>query len=416
MFQFIAISIFCMTVLSFNELYAQTTLRIAAIAHGGNFRYSSYFMKEEFERLNPNVDVQFIFLEDSKFKKNLNGMLKGNNNVDIAIWHTGERLNNFIDHDLVLPITDIWKTGKLDHQFIKPIKNKVMVGNQIYAIPITYYHWGIYYKKSLFKRLAITSPKNWFEFNKVIVKFKENGITPFYIGIKDPWPVGIWFEYLNIRLNGLDFHNEFVAGKISAESSNIKEVLKYWKALIDSDYFTIPYQDKNLADGFPLIYREQAAMVLAGNINGTFMSEDKLNEFGFFPFPNIKGGVENIPVLAMDILIISKSTKQQALAKKFLLYASNKDVQNEFINKLSRLPANKNSQVINTPLMRDIQNSLNQVDEMSFFYDREVEKQYGQESLEIWKGFMIKPDIEKAQNLMEQARLRYLARQKKVIH
>ena len=124
----------------------------------------------------------------------------------------------------------------------------------------------------------------------------------------------------------------------------------------------------------------------------------------------------NIPVLAMDILIISKSTKQQALAKKFLLYASNKDVQNEFINKLSRLPANKNSQVINTPLMRDIQNSLNQVDEMSFFYDREVEKQYGQESLEIWKGFMIKPDIEKAQNLMEQARLRYLARQKKVIH
>jgi len=59
-----------------------------------------------------------------------------------------------------------------------------------------------------------------------------------------------------------------------------------------------------------------------------------------------------------------------------------------------------------------MQTSLNQAEGRTYFYDREVKKQYGQDNLEIWKAFLIKPDIKKTMIKMEQARINYLARNK----
>ena len=42
---------------------------------------------------------------------------------------------------------------------------------------------------------------------------KKNGITPITIGTKFLWTAGGWFDYLNLRINGYQFHMDLTAGK-----------------------------------------------------------------------------------------------------------------------------------------------------------------------------------------------------------
>jgi multiple sugar transport system substrate-binding protein len=402
--------ILSMNLLSISYVYAKTTLRIAAIGHSGDIRQALYPIASKFERLNPDVEVKFTLWSDSKLKNELSTLLKEKNSIDIVIWHSGERLKHYVEQGLVLPITDMWNENQLDDQFTMTTKGMVSYKQQNWAIPISYYQWGIYYKKSLFKRLAITPPSNWQQFINILEKIKQNKITPIFIGSKNPWPVGCWFEYLNLRLNGLEYHNAFVKGEVSAHSSGIREVLQYWKKLIDSEYFFEKHQENNLADGFPLIYREHAAMVLTGHMIEPYMPKKVADNIGFFSFPKIKNNVANIQVTPVDIMFIAKSSLQQKMAKQFLLLAADKDVQSELNEKLDQFPVNKNSTMPESQILQEVMKSLKQAEGSTHFFDREVEEMYGRESLKIWNEFLIRPNIEETVAKMEKARQGYLAR------
>jgi len=392
--------------------YAKAVLKVATSGLNSDNREAIYSVSHQFEQLNPGVKIQFIFQSDTKLKGGLSKLLKQQNAVDIVIWHSGERLNDFIEQDLVLDITELWNDKQLNNQFTSINKDIVMMNGQSWAIPISYYQWGIYYKKSLFKRLAISPPENWQQFVDMLTIIKQNNIAPIYIGSKNLWPIGAWFEYLNLRLNGLEYHNAFVRGEVSANSERIKEVLEYWKNLIDRDYFFEKHQGKDLADGFPFIYRELAAIILSGHMVKPYMDEQIIDDIGFFPFPKIKNNIANIQVTPVDVMFIAKSSVQQEWAKKLILFAANKDVQTAFNAKIKQFPVNKHSIISNSNLLKEMQTSLNQAEGRTYFYDREVKKQYGQDNLEIWKAFLIKPDIKKTMIKMEQARINYLARNK----
>ena len=390
--------------------YAKSTLKIVTIGHDASVRNSLYLIAEQFEKLHPDIELQFIIQSDTKLKSGLTQLLKKNNAVDIVIWHSGERLNYYIEQGLVLNITNLWNEEKLDRLFTPINKRIVTFNKQNWAIPISYYPWGFYYNKKLFKRLEITPPQNWQQFIQVLNKVKQQNITPIYIGSKNPWPVGCWFEYLNLRLNGLEYHNAFVKGEISAHDEGIKDVLEHWQQLIHSGYFFEQHQGKDLADGMPLLYREQVSMMLSGHIFKAYMSEEVLDAMGYFTFPNIKKDVANVQVTPVDVMFIAKSSLQQEAAKNFLIYAASKDAQNLMNKMLNQFPVNKYSVMSDSKLLQTVKLTLDQAEARTYFYDREVEKTFGEDNLKIWLNFLNEPDINKTITKMEQARVEYLSR------
>jgi multiple sugar transport system substrate-binding protein len=395
-----------------NGVCAITVLKIASIGTSSDIREALYDLTAQFQKINPDVRIEIILDSDSHLKNELTTLLKQQNMVDIVMWHAGERLNKLIEQDLVLPINDLWFDNELNHQFTSTNQNIVMLNGQVWAIPISYYQWGFYYKKSLFKRLSINPPDNWSEFVNALSIIKQQNITPIYIGSKNLWEIGIWFEYLNLRLNGLDFHNLFVQGEITAHSDGIKDVLTYWAKLIEKGGFFEKHEGKDLTDSFPYIYREIAAITLSGYMIEPYMDEKILNDIGFFPFPKIKEDVANIQVTPVDVMFIAKSSAKQEWARKFILFASNANTQTTLNTKLNQFPVNKHSTVRDSKLLQQMLNSLNQAEGRTYFYDREVEKEYGQENLKIWKQFLINPDIEKTVIKMEQVRKHYLTKVK----
>ena len=394
------------------EVHAKQSLTIAAIAQNRDVRESYYSLARKFERLNPEVEIKFLMKDDRVFKQELDKLISTPGAVDIVSWHAGERLDKYVKQGLVLSITDDWYNNKLSNNFGEAMKKVVSVNQQVYAIPISYYQWGIYYKKSVFTRLNLSAPRTWLEFEKVLQTLKKNKIMPIFMSSKNIWPVGNWFEYLNLRINGHQYHQKFVKGLVSAESVEIKKVLGYWKKMIDAEYFMKEHQNKILADSYPFIFREQVGMVLSGNFIETTLPESLKSDVGFFSFPQINEQIANILVTPIDIMFIPKSSQQHTLAKQFILFMADKKNQAIHSENIYQFPVNVQAEVIYSDLLKEIRFTLESADGFSRFYDREVEEQYGQENMRIWIDFLDTANIEQTVERMEAARKRYLLRTK----
>ena len=159
-----------------------------------------------------------------------------------------------------------------------------MYNQQIYAIPFSRYQWGMLYNKMLFERLSLLPPKNWQQFIDLLTVLKSEKIIPIYVASKYSWEISAWFEFLNLRLNGYDFHQWFIKGKSPVDSTKIRLVFKYWQALIESGSFLVQKQS-SLRDGLPYLYRELGGLMLAGSYVTAFIPPKNLDEIGFFSFP-----------------------------------------------------------------------------------------------------------------------------------
>ena len=62
------------------------------------------------------------------------------------------------------------------------------------------------------EEMGLEPPTTWDEFLGVIDAAKEAGKTPITIGTQMPWTAAAWFDYLNMRQNGPEFHISLMDG------------------------------------------------------------------------------------------------------------------------------------------------------------------------------------------------------------
>ena len=65
---------------------------------------------------------------------------------------------------------------------------------------------------------------------------KSDGLIPIAFGDKDGWPAMGTFDYINMRLNGYQFHVDLMAHKEHWNQQKVSDVFDTWKAML-------PYQD-----------------------------------------------------------------------------------------------------------------------------------------------------------------------------
>ena len=92
------------------------------------------------------------------------------------------------------------------------------IGGRQWGVPYTYYQWGVYYRKDIFEKLGIAVPKTFDEFVAACAKLKENGVTPITIGSKYLWTTAGVFDYLDLRVNGYEFHMDLTNGKFHIQT------------------------------------------------------------------------------------------------------------------------------------------------------------------------------------------------------
>ena len=124
-------------------------------------------------------------------------------------------------------------------------------------------------------------------------QMKKDGLIPIAFADKDGWPAMGTFDYLNMRINGYQFHVDLCAHKESWDQQKVKDVFDNWKAML-------PYQDpaalgRDLAGGGPTLGKKKAGMYLLGSfVTQQFTDKAVLADIDFFPFP------EHRPIKGLD--------------------------------------------------------------------------------------------------------------------
>lgn len=359
---------------------------------------------EDFETLNPDIDVQVSTTAHEDFKKALRIWLSSGNPPDVITWFAGNRAKYFVNKGLILDITDVWEKAN----YPKAFKSISYVGDKAYFLPSNWYWWSVFYRKSIFEKYNLKEPKTWDEFLQVCQTLKDNGVTPITIGTKYKWTAAGWFDYLDMRINGQKFHIRLMEGKEKYNDPRVKKVFEYWKELLDKGYFVDNAASYSWQEGVRFLNNGSAAMYLMGQFILDSVPDDVAKDLDFFRFPIINKDIPVAEDTPTDGYMIPKYAKHPDTAKKFMAYLASKRGQELWVKKTGRIGVNKDiSNDIYQPLTQKGVKMIQDSDALAQFYDRDSLPTMADKGMNAMMEFWTYPDrIDQILNNLEKERQR----------
>ncbi len=350
---------------------------------------------EDFEKEHPDVKVEWNIFDHEGYKTSIRNFLSAKGSApDLVAWYAGNRMAPYVRAGLFEDVSDLWSQNNLG-KTLKSSKATMTMDGKQWGVPYTYYQWGVYYRKDIFKRYGLSVPKTWNELLNVAKTLKSNGVTPFTIGTKYLWTTAGWFDYLNLRQNGYQFHIDLTSGgKIPYTDRRVKKVFSLWDQLVKPGYFIENHSAYSWQEALQFLVKGEAAMYLIGNFAVAPLKEAGLtdDQLGYFQFPIINPNVSIAEDGPMDTLHIAKNARNKEDAKKFLLFLARADVQTKINDILGQLPTNADSQVKNDPFLKQGFEVLSEADAVAQFYDRDAPAEMAQAGMKGFQEYMVKPN------------------------
>jgi multiple sugar transport system substrate-binding protein len=353
-------------------------------------------MIARFQEQHPGLNVETTVIDREAYKTQIRNFLTANA-PDVATWYAANRMRPYVEAGLFEDVSDLWAEPAIADN-LGSTKGAMTIDGKQWGVPYTYYQWGVYYRKDIFDELGLSEPTNWAEEKANCEKIVASGRACYTIGTKFLWTAGGWFDYLNMRTNGFDFHMQLLTGQASWESDEVKATFANWRELIDMGGFIDNHQTYSWQEALPFMVKGEAASYLMGNfavapLRDAGLTDDQLD---FYQFPAITEGVAMAEDAPTDTFHIPANAKNKEAAREFLRYVVSADNQT-IINAgdgLGQLPVNSQSSV-------DDDKFLNQGFEMlssnspggvAQFFDRDAPAEMAKVAMEGFQEFMVKPD------------------------
>lgn len=360
----------------------------------------------QFESENPGVKVKFNVYDHESYKKSIRNWLTSAS-PDVVFWYVGNRMRQFVTPGLIEDVSTVY-TPEVKAELGEVATELVTVDGKQYGVPYTDYQWGIYYRKDLFEKAGVTDkPKTWDEFLAACEKIKASGLEPIVIGSKDLWPTAGWFDYLNLRLNGYEFHMELMAGKIPYTDPRVKALFEKWGELLAKGFFVKNHASLSWQESQSLLYQGKAAMMLIGNFIVTNFPPEVKDSMDFFPVPKIVPEMQDYEEAPMDSVHVPAKAQNKEDAKKFMAFIARADVQEQINKALLQLPINKKSALADDRFLRMGKELLDNAAGLAQFFDRDTSEDLATIAMKGFQEFMIKPErLDKVLEDIERARKR----------
>jgi len=318
-----------------------------------------------------NAKVDINTSDHNSFQNKITNYLQGSPD-DAFTWFAGYRMRYFAAKDLVGDISDVWKT--IGSNFSPAIK-KASTGDdgKQYFVPLYNYPWGFFYLKSFWKQNGWEVPKTWDELIALAKKMKTKGIIPVQFADKDGWPADGTFDYLNMRLNGYQFHLDLCAHKESWNQQKVKDIFDTWNELrphYDPAALGLTWQQ-----GAQKLGKKQSGMYLLGSfVTQQFTDKATLDDVGFFQFPSIKVEGQDAIEAPIDGLMLSKKGEQNATAKDLMAYAGTGTGEYAYWkNDPNNIMTAKDAPTTHyTPFIKELQGVIANAKNISQFFDRDA--------------------------------------------
>lgn len=231
------------------------------------------------------VTVELNPVDHNTFQESINTYLQGGPD-DVFTWFAGFRMAQLAEAGLISDISDVWPIDGLNDSF----KEAATADGKQYFVPVSYYPWAVFYRKSIFDKNGWTAPVSYDDLTALMEDMQGKKITPFAFADKQGWPAMGTFDILNMRINGFDFHMSLMAGDSSWDSDEVKQVFTTWRDLL-------PFHQ---ADPLGRDWEDAAAAMASGECGmyllGTFVADaipDVIDDLDFFTFPALDDSIGN---------------------------------------------------------------------------------------------------------------------------
>lgn len=319
-------------------------------------------------------DVTLNTVAIEQFRAQLSTYLSSSNPPDVLTWYAGSVARDYASKGYLLDLPDLWKNGGAAANYSAALKDLSTdaTGKQIF-LPTNYYWWGVFYMKSAFTEWGVEVPTTWGDFISLCETLKKKGVNPLSNGTgSTPWMASGWFDILNLRINGADFHKELLAGKHSFDSPEVKKVMKYYAQIV-------PFFDPNASsyawqDAVTPLVQKKNGMYLVGAFISQSLEGPVADDLDFFSVPVIDKTIPVAEEAPTDGYFASSKGKNKKETLKFLAYLAGGKSQQAYIesSKSSNLPTSPD---VNTtqfsPLVQKGLKMLSETKQITQFFNRD---------------------------------------------
>jgi multiple sugar transport system substrate-binding protein len=307
----------------------------------------------------------------------------------VAFWFAGERLRSAIRKGLLAPLDAPPLLQAMHDSLGKPLLDATRVGAQTYAMPLSYYPWGFLYRKSQFARWGLSPPATWTEFLALCERLRELGVAPTAVGAQDGWPAAAWFDFLDLRFNGLESHRQTLVNDPGLAGPAAQYVLSLWQGLLRKGYFHPATTGQGWASVLPYLYRGEIGMALLGTFALARVPSALRADIGFFGFPATDlPPFEEAP---LDVLVVPAASRQRAEAQALLAFMARSEQLNLLATANGELSPRLDAPPPDDPVLREGRRVLERAAGLSFFFDRDVRQDQVEPAFALFRRLMTPP-------------------------
>ncbi|GKU26285.1 ABC transporter substrate-binding protein [Clostridium folliculivorans] len=277
---------------------------------------------------NSNVNIEVEAYQDEPYKQRFKAYAISDNLPDIFfVWGQPSFFNPVMKGGYVCELDsnkfkkDEFKDGALEG---------FSLDGRLYGVPKSMDYMALYYNKDLFNKNGIELPNNFKELIEVCKSFRDKGIIPITINIKDKWPLALLYQEL-VLMEGQDqsFIYDAIHGKESfIDNPVFKKAAEDLKLLIDACGIADTMTQLDYNTSMNLFTKKESAMIYTGSweigmVNNTELPEEFRNQMEVSKMPLVLESNSNDDALVAwnggGYAISSKSqVKDEAI--KFLEY------------------------------------------------------------------------------------------------
>ena len=329
------------------------------------------------------------------FKQALRAYLVASPAPDVLTWFAGNRMNFFATRDLLAPIGDVWADNGFEELFPAGLQAASQVDGEYYFLPGWYYWWAVYYRPSLFEQAGITAePQTWDELLGACDALNAAWITPITIGTKYRWTAAGWFDYLNMRINGPEFHINLMLLEESYTDERVVAVFDAWKELLDHNCFIEDPAAYDWQNALEFMIQGEAAMYLIGDFVRDSYPDELEDDLDFFQFPVINPDVPIGEDAPTDGWMMAANARNLEGGKAFMGWLGSSEVGRMVFEELGRIPANATD--VDLANANRFQQKgipmLQNADYIAQFYDRDTTPPMADAGMDAFMAFWDNPD------------------------
>ena len=364
-------------------------------------------MIADFQAMHPDLNVETTIIDREAYKTQIRNFLTANA-PDVAAWYAGNRMLPYVTPGLFDDVSDVW-----DDELSKNLastKSALTIDGKQWGVPYSYYQWGVYYRADIYDELGLSEPTTFDELKANCQAILDSGRKCFTIGTKFLWTAAGWFDYLNLRTNGYEFHMDLTAGRVAWTDDRVRQTFANWRELIDMGAYVDNHTAYSWQEAIPFIADGSATAYLMGNfavdaIKSAGVTDDQLD---FYQFPEITPGIPMAEDAPTDTLHIPANAENKENARAFLKYVASADVQTNINAQLGQLPVNNQSSVnTDDKFVSQGFDMLNKAYALAQFFDRDAPAEMAKVGMEGLQEFMVRPDnLDAILDRLENARKR----------